>query len=140
MGRFEEFAREMTTLLVRYERIRTKIGTGEEKGTPEFFKIIEIFIELAKGIIAQCHNQKKQTEICINYVDGFEAKYEQLISLITEHAEKLAVIESERDSSNAVKTWFGTTSETIIKTAKTLGAIGVIITVAAFWIKFLGAK
>lgn len=129
-ARFEEFSASINKLKSRLDASRTALGTGEEKGPPEYFRIIEICIALAGAQITQNNNQMKQSEVCIEYVDGFDEKYEKILAMLAEIERRLSALEAPGKQKDAVERFF---DQKFAKMAKWLGYIGLFFTAAAYW-------
>lgn len=134
-NRFEEFSASISKLKSRLDASRSALGTGQEAGTPEYFKIIEILIALASAQITQNDNQMKQSQVCIDYVDGFDIKHDRIIEILDELKVRISTLEAPIKQKDAVERFF---DAKFAKIAKYITWAGAIATIIAYWADLKG--
>jgi hypothetical protein len=136
------FAEEQAKLKSVYSELRTRLGTNQEQGTNEFFIIVEAIIDLASAIITQCQNQITQADVCIDYADGFESRYKDILSmvdslngLLDQTIKRIEALESVHKNKAIVEKFF---DSKFAKISKYIGWAGVVMTVASYWSNIKG--
>ena len=131
----QEFDKEVSAFKKRLESTRTRAGIGEDQVSKEFFRIIEIAIELSSSDLTLSNITKNQVKTCVELVDGFDIKHDDIVSSLSSLKSRVQELEAPAKQKAAVGKFFDSIYG---KITKVIAWFAVISTILTHWVNVMG--